>query len=111
MPLTNPVTVQTTALRLQSESANSTTVNASVTVVDLLAANANRRSASIFNTATSRLYIKCGTGASLTSFAAYIEPGGYYEVPTAYTGLITGIWASADANGRAMVTEFIDAVD
>ena len=111
MPLTNPITVQTTALRLQSESANSTAVNASVTAVDLLAANSTRRSASIFNTATTRLYLKCGTGASLTSFAAYVEPGGYYEVPTAYTGLITGIWAGADASGRAMITEFVDAVD
>lgn len=110
MSLTNPSTIVSIP-RLQSESATVTAVSASITVVDLLAAQSTRRSASIFNNATTRLYLKLGTGASLTSFSAYLEPGGYYEIPTAYTGVITGIWAAADATGKAMVTEMIDAVD
>ena len=69
----------------------------------LLAANSARRGAMIFNESTSVLYLKLGSASSVTSYTAIIPANGYYEVPFGYTGVITGIWASA--NGAARVTE------
>lgn len=78
-------------------------VASSATSVTLLAANANRLGAIIVNDGTARLYVKFGTTASTTSFTVLMPPGGYYEVPFAYTGRIDGIWSVA--NGSARVTE------
>lgn len=111
MPLSNPSTVTVNFPRGRSETATVASINASTTSGVLLAANPNRQSASFFNTATSRLHISLSATASLTAYTAYLEPGGYYEIPTPYTGVVSGIWVSADANGRCQVTEMIDAVD
>jgi len=79
-------------------------VNSSVTVVTLLAANAARTGAMIVNNSTATLYVKLGSAASLTSWSARLDPGGYWEMPRRYyTGIITGIWSAA--NGEAHVTE------
>jgi len=69
----------------------------------LLAANANRIGASIFNASTALLYVKLGTTASLTSYTVRISTNGYYELVDGYTGRIDGIWATAQ--GFAYVTE------
>lgn len=93
-----------------SKSANGTTTvvpgnNATTT---LLAANNARTGATIYNESTAILFLKLGSGGNLASFTLPIagnsgNGGGYYETPFGYTGIITGIWASA--NGNAYVTE------
>lgn len=81
-----------------------TTVSASASVVTLLSANVLRRGASIYNDSAALLYVKMGTGASLSSFTAQISPGGIWPLPfPVYTGSITGIWDTAVGNAR--VTE------
>lgn len=79
-------------------------VSSSATSVTLVAANTARRGAVIYNDSTAALYVKFGATASATSFTYYVAPGQHLELPTVtYTGVIDGIWASA--NGSARVTE------
>lgn len=94
-----------------------TRVAANAANVTLLAANANRQGATIWNNSNQPLYIKLGTtaniGAGTESFTAALAAitaspvaiGGYYEVPFRYTGRIDGIWLLADANGEALIDE------
>lgn len=70
----------------------------------LLAANAARLGATIFNDSTADLYVKLGATASATSFTVKMAAASYFEVPYGYTGIIDGIW-SADASGSARITE------
>jgi len=69
----------------------------------LLAVNANRLGASIFNDSSSLLYIKLGTTASITSYSVKLYPNSYWEVPSNYDGEIDAIWSVA--NGNARITE------
>lgn len=79
-------------------------VASSATNVTLLASNASRRGATIFNDSTAVLYVKFGATASATSHVVQMAAGSYYELPQpVYTGVIDGIWASA--NGSARITE------
>lgn len=81
-----------------------TSVTASATSVTLLAANANRKGALIYNDSTSTLAVAFASSASLTAFTVEIPAAGLYELPAPnYTGIVTGIWAAA--NGSARVTE------
>jgi len=82
-----------------------TSVPAAVVSTSLLAANTNRRGATVFNdSATAGLYLKLGTAASATSFTVLIPPNNYYELPDpAYTGIVHGIWTAAV--GDARITE------
>jgi uncharacterized membrane protein len=82
-----------------------TSVNASVSNVLLLAANANRKTAIFFNDSTlDSLRLKLGSVASNTSFTVLIDAGGYYELPNpVYTGQIDGIWSGA--TGAVRITE------
>lgn len=81
-----------------------TSVSASATSVDLLALNAARRGATVFNDSAALLYLKLGTAASTTSYTVQVPAGGYFELPApTYTGIVAGIWASA--TGSARVTE------
>lgn len=86
---------------------STTTVNqvtSSATVVTLLLANSSRKGAYIYNDSTSALTIKLGSTASTTSKTLIMAAASYYELPQpAYTGIITGVWASA--NGNAYTTE------
>ena len=81
-------------------------VSSSASSVTLLASNANRVMASVFNDSTQVLYLKFGSTASSSSYTIKMAAGAYAELPaTLYgTGIITGIWASA--NGSALVGEF-----
>jgi hypothetical protein len=98
VPVAHPSTVTPTA------------VGDSATVVTLLAANEDRSGATFYNDSTALLYLKLGSGASASSFTAALAgkvgstPGGYYETPFDYDGIVTGIWAS-DAGGQVLVTE------
>lgn len=89
-----------------ASAATVTSVNDSATSVQLLAANAARKTATFFNDSTSLLYLKFGTTASTTDYTVKIAAGGYFELPLgAYTGRIDGIW-SADSSGAVRITEY-----
>ncbi len=82
-------------------------VVAAITSTTILASNANRKGAIIYNDSTAILYLDLSGGtASATSYSVQIPANGYFEVPgpAIYTGLVTGIWVAA--NGNARVTEF-----
>jgi len=81
-----------------------TNVAAAAADTAILAANASRVGATIYNDSTANCYLKLGTGASTTSFTAKMGSGSYYEVPFGYVGAINGYWDAA--NGYARVTEF-----
>lgn len=87
-----------------------TSVASSATSVTVLASNALRKGAAIFNDSTQLLYLALSTSAaSTTVHTVQIPPSSYYELPICdggvYTGQITGIWAAA--NGSARVTELV----
>lgn len=80
-----------------------TTVASSATNVIILAANSNRKGATIWNESTSNLFIEFGGVATTSAFTGKLNAGGYYEVPFHYTGVISGIWTAV--NGSALVRE------
>lgn len=86
-------------------SATLANVASSASTLTLQASNASRRGWACFNDSTQVLYVKFGATASATSYTVKMAAGAYYEMPTTplYTGIIDGIWASA--NGSARVTE------
>lgn len=74
--------------------------------VSLLAANASRKGATVFNDSSALLYLGLGTTAVTTSnYTAKVFPGGYFEAPYRFTGEIRGIWATDPNDGGAKVTE------
>jgi hypothetical protein len=89
-----------------ADAAAITSVASQDTNITILAANANRIGATIFNNDTGPLYIKFGaTATATTSCTAVIAAGGYYEVPApVYRGIIDGIWTTS-GSGSANVTE------
>lgn len=88
-------TAATATVTSVADTASSTTI---------LALNANRRAASIYNDSTATLYLKYGSTATTSDFTVKLFPDDYHEVFGHYTGKIDGIW-SADASGSARVTE------
>lgn len=101
VPATGAVFSVTTAA---SATGTPTSVAASITTGTILASNASRKGATIFNDGLANLKIACFTGASATSFTTLLRANSGYEVPSNYTGIITGIWDAALGNAR--VTEF-----
>lgn len=84
-------------------------VSGSSSDVTILASNANRKGASVFNDSAAILYLLVASGtSSSTVHTVQLLPSDYYELPTfkggVYTGVIKGIWASA--TGAARVTEY-----
>lgn len=94
--------------QIESRTASSavTSVASSATNVTILASNAARRMATVYNDSTQILYLKVGSAtASTSSYTVQIAASGFYEVPfPVCTGIIDGIWASA--NGSARITEW-----
>lgn len=83
-----------------------TSVASAATSTTLLAANAARKGATIYNTDANAVKILLAAGtASATNFSVSIAANGYYEVPFGYTGIITGIW-DVDGAGAALITQF-----
>lgn len=81
-----------------------TSVASSASSVTILAANAARLGATVYNDSTQILYLLLGSGtASATNYTIQIAANGYYEAPFRFSGQLTGIWAAA--NGFARVTE------
>jgi len=85
-----------------------TVVGHSTVDVQLLAANPNRKSASIYNASTnSILYVKFGTGATNLSFKVPLGHQMYYEFPSpVYVGVVHGVWEDVvGGSGDAQVSE------
>ncbi|WP_445626639.1 hypothetical protein [Nostoc sp. DSM 114167] len=101
MALYNPATA--TLVQSTSDDSTPTTVASSTTSVTILAANSNRKGATIWNDSTAILYLELGATATTGAFTAKLFASGYYEVPFNYTGVISGIWSAA--NGNALVRE------
>jgi hypothetical protein len=81
-------------------------VASSATNVTLLASNASRKGVIIHNDSTQILRVKFGATASSTSYTYKLAADETREFPgntAMYTGIIDGIWASA--NGSARLTE------
>jgi len=80
-------------------------VASSASAVTILAANASRLGGTVYNASTQILYlILSATTPTTANYTLAMAASSYYEVPFGYTGIIKGIWASA--NGNANVTEF-----
>lgn len=86
--------------------ANLANVASSATSVTLQAASTSRKGLIIYNDSTATLFLKYGATASATSFTYFLAAGATWEMPSPlFTGIIDGIWASA--NGNARVTELV----
>lgn len=69
----------------------------------IMTASTARLGGQIFNEGAGNLHITLGTGTTSTSsYTVRLSSGDYYEVPSNYTGLVGGIFATA---GTARVTE------
>lgn len=101
LPVTATITV---ASEVTAATSTVASVNSSGTNVTVLAASAARLGAFFFNDSTAVLYLKLGATATTSSYTVQIPAGGFYELPSTpiYTGIIDGIWASA--NGAVRVT-------
>lgn len=84
-----------------------TSVTSSATAQTIKAANTSRAGITIANDSTAILYLLLGAGTvSATTYTYAMPPKGTVaatQVISGFTGIITGIWASA--NGFASVTE------
>jgi hypothetical protein len=104
MPISRGGVTEVTANSPTSASVTSSAIEASITSVELLAANADRKGFSIVNNSTAILYIDLDSSASTTSYTVALGQGDLYECPINYVGVVSGIWSAA--NGNAQVREF-----
>lgn len=105
-PVGNQVEAQVTveSATIVAGAATLSNVSSSASNGTLLASNADRIGVLIVNDSTATLYLKYGATASTSSYSVKMEPGSYWEMPQPiYTGIIDGIWSSA--NGSARITE------
>jgi hypothetical protein len=95
---TNPLPIRqngtTTALANVAANAGSVTV---------LASNANRLRAWLYNDADKSVYVKFGAGATAASFTKKLLPDEFFAVEF-YTGIIDAVWEAAPT-GNLRVTE------
>jgi len=92
-----------------SAAARVTAPAASATDIEIVAAVSDREGLVIFNDSVQTLYIRFGSSAaSLSDWSVKLLPGDLYEIGNniTYYGAVHGIWAAADASGKARVTEF-----
>lgn len=75
------------------------------TAAVLLAANANRKGATVYNNSVGNVLIEFGAAPTLTGYAAKVNPNGYYELPYGFTGEIQGLWDAAGGSG-VLIREF-----
>jgi hypothetical protein len=76
----------------QTTTGTLTAVASNTSAFTLLAANANRRGASIVNSSNTTLRISLSaTNPTTTLYTVQLLNGAYYEVPFGYTGIIKGI--------------------
>lgn len=90
--------------------ATASNVTSNAVSVTLLAANAARKGATIYNASDKVLHLSFQATATVDNSVQDLAPevtllnGGYYEVPYGYTGVIAGIW-EAGPTGKANITE------
>ena len=82
----------------KATSAPTTSVASSITSVTLLALNTSRKWASFRNDSTSVVYI-AKSGTASTSSVYVLQPQGYLYFDD-YTGIVSGIWVTANGNMR-----------
>ena len=87
-----------------STTGTTTSVAAAITSTQLLAANTNRKSLTIYNNSLATLYVGFGATVSPTTFALKVGSNTLWEEPTDYDGPVFGVWSFA--NGNALITEF-----
>lgn len=80
------------------------TVNATTTAVQVLAALSTRIAASIYNAGQYPVLIGLGFVPTASSFSVSVEPGSYLEVPFGFRGLISSI--TAFGTSALQVTSF-----
>lgn len=80
-----------------------TTPTMGVASTTLLAANANRLGAVVFNPLSVNLFVNMHGAAAATDATVCIGPRGSWNVPFNYTGALTGVLASG--SGDVAVTE------
>lgn len=91
---------------LKSGTATRTSVASSTTSATILASNAVRKGATIFNSDANALLLDLSGGtAAATRCQVRLTQYQSYEVGSGFTGAITGIW-EADGSGIADVVEF-----
>lgn len=91
---------------LKSGTATRTSVNSGTTSATILASNANRKGATIFNSDANALLLDLSGGtAAATRCQVRLTQYQSYSVPSGYTGGITGIW-EANGDGIADMVEF-----
>jgi hypothetical protein len=102
VPVRQVGTITTDSSRPATGALSSVTAAMAATV--LLATNANRLGAVIFNDSTATLYLGLSATDPTTSlFTFIVDPGDGYEIPFGYKGTIKGIWDAV--NGAARITE------
>lgn len=90
-------------MQVQAGTPSTTFVVANASNVTLLAANPDRLSATVYNDADKKVYVKLGAGASAISFWKKLLPQ-QAESISGYTGQIDAIW-EAGPTGNMRVTE------
>lgn len=107
VPVTGPQTNTEFIAALKSGTATHSSVASGTSSVSILASNANRKGARIFNTDANNLFLDLtgGTAVAATRAQVKLALNEGYTVEAGYTGAITGIWA-ADGSGVASVAEF-----
>jgi hypothetical protein len=89
----------------KSSTATLTQVAQSTSSQSFLVANANRISATFYNSATTGvLYLAFAATATTTAYTNKLMPQTYYDLPIAYTGAVSGIWSTA-GSGAIIITE------
>lgn len=98
---TNGVIALLKGILQRPSTGTTTTVTTTGTSVQILAANPNRKGATIFSV-TGTILISLGSQNSATLFSSRIITNGYYEVPFGYTGAIF-----ANGAGTVTITELV----
>lgn len=88
----------------KASSASLSSVSSSVSNTQVLAANALRAGATIYNGADVNMYLAFNNLATTASYTVIIGSEQYYEVPAGYTGMMYAVW-DTDPEGYAHVTE------
>lgn len=101
----------TSAFQVVSNTSTVTRVPASTAPVTLFEPNAGAISRGIYSDSAAALCVALGPTVSTTSFTRMIAPrdangvGGFWELPSDYTDVVTGVWIAADGTGAAVCRE------
>lgn len=107
LPTANTARIVTATDPVKPATATRSNVNDAASDTLLLAANAARKGATVWNDSAEILYLGLGTvAASATSCTVKMPADAYYELPAGFTGQVRGIWAN-NGSGAARITELV----